>query len=720
MLLRIKKKAAKKAPYEVRIALTKQEVRAAVAECLAHDVVGLDTETTGCNPLKESPCIIAKAFSVQIAYKNIAYFIPTFHIDGVCDFRDLVDELAPLWKKASKKIVAHNYKYDAHVMENAGLRPHSKSLLGDTQVMSFTHNSGQQFHGLKECVKRWFKEDTVEFKPTFRVPKLKKNGEPGKAFRDVDFYEAISNPPKYVKELYLERVLPFREKLSGGQEAAKKLWLACGKKISRTAAELIISYASLDPIYTVKLYELLKEKLLAIKWANGKSLFHYFELIEVPYTMTLYRVERRGIRISKEKLLIAEKKCEADIIRTMAEFNRLCVKAGASTERMAKFNPKSGKDIAWLFKEVLGVKAKTKRRANGSESESWDDKTMEALLLNKKARPIVLMLQEYRVAVKILGTYIKPFLHQYATYKGFLHTTLKQAATRTARLSSSNPNLQNAPKDSNDPYALRKCFVASEDENSYLVMGDIDLAQVEARMCAHITQDPSLLKAVRAGWDLHALTATKAFSTVREFVGAQEITAELLAEVKKKFPLERDRAKVVFFGALYGQGAPAFAAMFGVSVHEAQEFLDNFFNGYSGIKAAMKKIQLSAREKGYIRTYLRRYCYVPESQSHVRGIQLSGDRKAYNYCLQGSAGDMVKCTMILCEQDERLKRMRVRMRLPIHDELIFTLPKYYRKAAKPIIEDYMSRPFENWGFKPLTVDTPADIAYGKDWAEAKG
>lgn len=1002
-MLKVKKRAPKKA-CEVKICLTRAEVDAAVEHALTAAVVGIDTETTGCNPAKESPVYKATAFSVQISVDNVSYFIPTFNAEGVADFRSLIEELRPLICKASGNVVMHGAKYDMHVFENAGLRPHRRALLADTLAMSYTHNGSYERHGLKECVKRWFGDDTVEFKPTFKVPKLKKNGEPGKATRMPDLLEVITSKQKYLQDIFFERVRPFREKIAGARKAALRLWLACKGKISKLGAELIISYAALDPVYTARLYEVLKEKMQAKSWANGKNLFEYFNLVEVPYTTVLYRMERRGVPLSKKNLLLAKEKAESKIAAALKLFNKLAVKAGAPVERMEKFNTKSGKDIAWLFKEVIGVKGQTKRRKNGTESESWDEKTLEKLKTSKKAKPLVEALLEFRAAAKILSTYIIPFLRFHKEYKGRVHTTFKQTGTKTARLScisgdtsvrtrqgmmpargivagdevwthrgrwrrvlraftkgyehmydvrlcngqvltctadhrllnqsgewvrlgdiadgyfknlgrfeeecrtgagdvsvgrvpdhaagggevgdllhkrivhheqvhvfereegalgsevlqvqgrrqephegevrqeasqldrrggrrvrlldlsvageaavrssrgddestrsevhayglvrashrrkseeqrlgqsgplhalrasshpssggeeasrgveieeilpvgvhevfdftvdedhsyesagvmshnSSSPNLQNVPRleegvDADD-VGIRHCFVPSEKPKSKLRIGAIDQAQIEARLTAHFTQDEAFLEAIHKGWDLHALTASKAYANVREFVGVQDITPELLDAVKANFKKERQDAKVVNFSTIYGIGAKGLAENIGCKEREAQDLLDGFFAGYPGVKRSMKKTQQFAAEKGYVRSMLRRYVYCKDAQSSVPSIRARGFRQAFNFLIQGSAGDMVKLAMIKIENDMRLRKMGVQMCLQVHDELVLLCEEKYTKRAGKIIEKYLSFPMEAWGFKSLTVPTPADIGWSdKSWGEAKG
>lgn len=707
-------KREKKPRYEVRVAMTREEVRACVAEALKQDVVGLDTETTSVDPRTQSPVKIGKCFAVQIGWGSTAYFIPTFKIEGVCDFSHLLEELIPLVEDDTPRLVLHNAKFDAAILENEGLYFNPKAFLGDTLIASYTENNGHQSHGLKECIRRNFGQDTAEFGETFKVPKLKKDGKPGKALRLPDLIEvALADQAKF----YEERIQAFRKKLSGQAKGAQRL-VDAAPGLNRAGMELIIAYSSLDPVYTEQLYRKLKTMMQAKKWSGERNLFDYFELIEVPYTMALYAVEKRGAPVSRERLLVAKEKCQQDIQDTLTEFNRLAVKAGAPVARMKEFNTASGKDVGWLFQEVLGVKPQQKRRANGVTSDSWDRESIEKIK-DKKAQPLVECLLKFRKATKILGTYIDPFLEFHEIYGGYVHTTYKQAGTATGRLSSSNPNLQNIMKSGKgDPYDIRGCFVASETDDT-ITMGDIDLAQVEARITAHLTQDDLLLKVIRMGWDMHSLTAINLYPHIKQFVGARSVTKELLDEIKEKFPEERSKAKIVFFAILYGQGPMGYAAQTKSTEQQGRDAIENFFTGYPGIRQAMRKTVAYAKQHGYIRTYLRRYVHVPAINSNVTKIRMEGERQAFNYCIQASCADMLKCSMVKIEQDARLKELKVEMRLQVHDELIFTMPKRSFKKAKPIIEYYVSHPFEAFGFKPLSVDTPGELDQGKSWREAK-
>lgn len=637
MKLNIKAKSANKELPKVVACVTTEDVEGLIEKCMEAEMFGVDTETTGCDPRVESPVYTAKAFSVQVAIGNVTYFVPTFCIDGVCDFSHLGDHLEYLTRQTEQKAVYSNAAYDFHVLANLGHKVNYGSLRGDTQVMSFTLNSGVQRHGLKELAKRLLGADTAEFKDTFSVPKLKKNGQPGKAMRLPDLIEVVQTSAGYIlDDLYEPKVAKFRAKLAGTEAAARKVWLASDKTVSLCAIELIIGYASLDPIYSLRCYHKLREKLEAKSWADGKSMMDYYDRFERPLTVTLWRMTRRGMALDKAKLEAAKEQCTKDITAYLTEFNRLAVKAGASVDRMASFNVASGKDIAWLFTDVVGVKAVSKRRKNGTTSDSWDSKSLTTLKRNKKAAPLVEKLLAYRNAAKIMSTYIDPLLAAHAKYKGHVHTNFRQTGTATGRLSSATPNLQNIPAAGRkDPYDIRSCFIASEDPDSDLVIGDIDQAQVEARLTAHFSQDPTMLDAIRRDLDLHSLTATKAIPAVREFVGTRTIDAKVLKEVKENFPEQRQQCKVVNFSVIYGTHEKGLSETLECSEDFARELITGFFNTYPGVKSSMRKTQEFARQHGYVRSLLRRYVYCTSAQSNDRKERSRGERQAFNYKIQG-------------------------------------------------------------------------------------
>lgn len=713
--------------YNVVLCLTPKDVKEAVKKALSADVFGLDTETTGCDPRIESPVGKARAFSVQLAVGNTCYFIPTFELPNTdVSFVHLIDHLKPLLRQKQEKAVFSNAAYDFHVFANHGIRPVYGCLAGDTQVMSFTLDSSLERHGLKELAKRLLEADTVEFRQTFSIPKLKKDGKPGKAMRLPDLIEATTAKETHIKALFKERAQAFAGKLSGVKQAARRLVAETNGEVTEEAMRVFLYYACLDPIYSLECYHELRTRLEKKPWADGKPLYDYYMQFEVPQTICLWNMTRRGMRLSKSKLLIAKAKCEEDIVKQLTEFNRLAVKAGADPERMKKFNTASVKDIDWFFTTVVGVKAQTKRRKNGTESVSWDAKTLEKMNGNKKAAPFVKALLGYRKATKILSTYLVPFLRYYEEYGGKVHTNFKQTGTATSRLSSSVPNLQNVPKAGDkDPYGIRECFVADEgeddpDDEDQLLVGDIDQAQVEARLTAAFSGDETMLAAIREGLDMHSLTAVKAVPEVREYAGTRTVDKQLLTEVKEKFPDARQKTKVVNFSVIYGTGAKGLSETLECSEDFAQGLIDGFFETYPKVKKFLRKMHEFAREHGYVRSLLRRYMYCKDAQSSIRAIRARGERQSANYKVQGSQADMMKISMPKIDQDRRLREMGVQVRLQIHDELVFTVPRKYAAEAKVIIDDYVSHPLESCGFKPLAVETPADVSYGRDWSSAKG
>lgn len=240
-----------------------------------------------------------------------------------------------------------------------------------------------------------------------------------------------------------------------------------------------------------------------------------------------------------------------------------------------------------------------------------------------------------------------------------------------------------------------------------------------------------MLSAVRNDWDNHALTASKVFADVQKFARSKGMTdvlkndakfvAQVLKEIKNTFPDQRQASKTLNFGIIYGMGAGRFAESTNMSKNAAYAILDEYFYFYKGLKRGIRAIQQFARKKGYVRSLLRRYIHIPMIKSQIEAHRAAGERQAFNYVIQGSAADLLKMSMILIEQDEELRDMGVEMILQIHDELLFVMPDKpeVREVAKKKIEAYVSYPYRFFGFKDLTVETPAELTFGRTWKEAK-
>jgi DNA polymerase-1 len=239
------------------------------------------------------------------------------------------------------------------------------------------------------------------------------------------------------------------------------------------------------------------------------------------------------------------------------------------------------------------------------------------------------------------------------------------------------------------------------------------------RMMAHVTRDKVLIEALRNGWDLHARTAIACYPEVAEFCRGKQLSKELLAEVKKHFPAQRQGAKTVNFMVAYGGGPMRYAEVMHTSMHEGKRVINAFFNTYSGLRAGIERVRAFARKHGYVRTILNRRIHVPDINSSNKALRGMAERQAFNYVAQGGAGEWIKMAMLLIDECPKLEKLDVKMYLQIHDELLTGQPKSSRKKAQPLLEDYMSNPHKHFGLEGLVIETPADFGFGNNWLEAK-
>lgn len=633
-------------------------------------IVGVDTEGTNLDLKKRSAIGYGRIVSVQFAWRDgRKVFVPNWgeYEGNLRAFKEFLADETP-------RKVLHNAKFDMHMFENHKVP--MRGLLGDTQVMDYIFDTGEQFHGLKECIKRYFGKNTREYSDVFKRPKpLKRGGFSAKQTYVEDLMDVIKTP-----------------------EGVRKL----------------IDYAVEDPVYTVMLYDYLKEKLQGIEWRPNKGLnyFDYYEQFELPYTSVLQRIERRGCPLDSKYL----KQMDLDVTKALKEaevaFFTSCIKAGVNPVLLTGFNLGSDVQVGKLLEGDLGATIAA-RTPTGRVQVS--DGVLAALKGPAKGPAKAIL--KWRNLRKLLTTYVQPLLQCSELYNGKVHTNYKQASVATMRLASSAPNLQNIPTKAKDAFGIRKAFVAGD---GYTI-ADIDLSQIEMRLAAHFTGDELILKAIRDGWDLHSLTATKTDSEVRSWVGVRDVTPELLDEVKKKFPEQRQRAKTLNFGILYGMGAQGYMALTGVSEHEAQNAVTGFFALYPGLKRGIHRIQADCERTGVVRSLLGRWIRIPNIRSAEKWQKAAALRQAFNYVVQGSASDLLKMSMILIDRDERLRELGVEMILQIHDELLFRVPddEDVKDEAKRLIEEYVSHPYRVFGFKDLAVDTPAEMGFGASWQDAK-
>ena len=273
-----------------------------------------------------------------------------------------------------------------------------------------------------------------------------------------------------------------------------------------------------------------------------------------------------------------------------------------------------------------------------------------------------------------------------------MHASFNQAVAATGRLSSSDPNLQNIPIRGEEGRRIRAAFIAAE--GCVLVVADY--SQIELRVLAHLSEDPVLVSAFRAGDDVHARTASEVFGVLP---GA--ISADM-----------RRAAKVINFGIIYGMGPQRLARELTIPLAEAERYIGNYFARYAGVRRYMSGVQAEARQRGYVTTILGRRRSFPDLASPHRGVAQAAERAAANTPIQGSAADLIKMAMVAIDRRLLREGLRAGMILQVHDELVFVVATNDRERVIEVVREEME------GVFPLKVPLKVDLGCGLNWAEA--
>ena len=395
--------------------------------------------------------------------------------------------------------------------------------------------------------------------------------------------------------------------------------------------------------------------------------------VELPLVPVLLGMERAGIALDRAVLAEMSARAGEDIARLEEALYVL------ADERL---NLNSGPQVARVLFEKL--KLKTGRRTK--TGFSTDSAVLEELAPGH-AFPRLLL--EYRALAKLRSTYLDalPAVADLAPEgerpDGRVHTTFHQAVAATGRLSSSDPNLQNIPFRTPQGRAIRRAFVAPPGR---LLVG-ADYSQIELRVMAHLSNDPALLAAFRAGEDVHASTARRVFN----------VTGELDPEL-------RARAKVVNFGVMYGMGARSLAQQMGIGLAEAEDFIAHYFRVYAGVRAYLDRTVAEARERGWVQTLLGRRRYRPGLASGHGGERSLAERAAINTPIQGTAADLMKLAMIAVDRGLKRQVPSARLLLQVHDELLLEAPAAEAQAVAALTRAEMQR--------CLTLAVPLEVSVG--------
>lgn len=351
-----------------------------------------------------------------------------------------------------------------------------------------------------------------------------------------------------------------------------------------------------------------------------------------------------------------------------------------------EFNLNSPKQLGKALFEDLEIPPKKKTKSGYSTNAE----VLESLA---EEYPVVSMVLEYRTLAKLKSTYCDGLLKVISS-DGRIHSTLNQTETRTGRISSTEPNLQNIPVRSELGREMRKFFRAKDG----CVLVDADYSQIELRVLADIAKDEAMINAFNNDDDIHAITASQVFNMPLEMVT----------------PLMRNRAKAVNFGIVYGIGAFSLAKDIKVTRKEADQYIKDYLAHYSGVRNYMEHVVEKAKEDGYVSTLFGRRRYLPELSSSNGMMRSFGERVARNAPIQGTAADIIKIAMIHVFERLRNENLTSRLILQIHDELIIEAPEDEAEKALKIVQEEMENACK------MSVKLRADALCGKTWYDAKG
>lgn len=418
-----------------------------------------------------------------------------------------------------------------------------------------------------------------------------------------------------------------------------------------------------------KLQPLLKER----------GLERVFYEIEAPLLPVIVDMEAEGIRIDSGALAEFSGQLEKQMVTLEARIHQL---AGEP------FNLNSPKQLGIVLYEKLKLVENPKKTRTGQYST--DEDILQTLAADHE---IVRLLLEYRSVSKLKSTYADALPQSISPRTGRVHTTFQQAATATGRLASNNPNLQNIPIRTELGQEIRRAFVPRDADH---VLLSADYSQIELRIIAAISRDEAMLQAFAGDADIHTATAARVYS-----VPPGEVTSE-----------QRRNAKMVNFGIAYGISAFGLSQRLGIPRKEATEIITHYFASYPGIRRYIDDTIAGAKKTGYVETVTGRRRYLRDINSANGTVRGQAERFAINTPIQGTAADMIKLAMSAIHRELIARKLKTKLLLQVHDELVFDVPKNEEADVRALVEDKMKHAL------PLAVPIVVEIGTGKNWLEA--
>ena len=420
------------------------------------------------------------------------------------------------------------------------------------------------------------------------------------------------------------------------------------------------------------LQQVLKEK---IRLDEMERLFYQ---VELPLVTVLADMELAGVKVDGSQLEEMSQSLGEAIAALTEVIYQQCGE---------EFNINSTKQLAVILFEKLGLPAHKKTKTGYSTDA-------EVLAELAQHHEVVEKLMEYRQLVKLKSTYADGLAGLINSKTGKIHTTFNQTVTATGRLSSTEPNLQNIPIRLELGRRIRKVFVPSQPDNILLTA---DYSQIELRVLAHISEDENLKEAFLKKQDIHTRTASEVFG-----VAAEEVTSEM-----------RGRAKAVNFGIVYGLSDYGLSQDIKVSRKEAKLYIDNYFERYPGVKRYITRIIQQAKDEGFVTTLINRRRYLPDVLSSNRNVRNFGERTAMNTPIQGTAADIIKIAMLKVQGALQAAKLKTKMLLQVHDELIFEVPPEELEQVIKLVKEQMEQ--------ALVLDVPlvVDLKTGPNWYDVR-
>jgi DNA polymerase-1 len=437
--------------------------------------------------------------------------------------------------------------------------------------------------------------------------------------------------------------------------------------------ETVKEYAAEDADVTLQLRKVLEPML---QEADTRDLF---DKIEVPLVPVLASMEADGVKLDSSAL----HDFSADLTKEILVLeNAIYDSAGV------KFNISSPKQLGEILFDKLNIVE------NPKQTRTKQYSTGEEILVKLVHRhPIINKILEYRSLTKLKSTYVDVLPTLVNPRDGRIHTSYNQAVAATGRLSSNNPNLQNIPIRTEKGREIRKAFVPRNDHYTLL---SADYSQIELRIIAHISGDAAMIADFRLGHDIHTATASKVYG-----IPMENVTKEM-----------RRNAKTVNFGIIYGISAYGLSERLNIPRKEAADIIQQYFIKYPEIKNYMDGTIISARKNGYVETMMKRRRYIRDINSSNATLRGFAERNAINAPIQGSAADMIKIAMINIFNEFEKRKLKSKMILQVHDELVFDVHKTEIEEVKSVVEDKMQNAIK------LDVPVVIEMNTGINWLEA--